>query len=164
MRITPMEIREHQLKKRLFGYDIQEVEAFKDLCAEALEEASKKVHRLEEKLKRTCERLSEFEERESILKETITTAQKMVEDLKENARKEAELIIIEAKNQAEEIVRHARERCERIQDDIVQLRKQKAELVSSIKSILDYHTGILSMNEESDEDKGSDKLTLFPQR
>ncbi len=166
MRMTPLEIREQQIKKKLFGYDVNEVEALRELVCEALEEARKEITGLEEELNAAKEKLAEHEERESILKETITTAQKMVEDIKENAKKEAELIISEASRQAEEMRRQALERAEKIQDEIFQLKKQRIELVNSIKSILDYHRSILSMEEEDSKrmDDEADKLKFFPNK
>jgi cell division initiation protein len=148
MKITPIEIREHKFKKGVLGYDKNEVNTMVGIIAEAMEESAKYSNGLEEKLKGLTTKLSEHEEREKVLRETITTAQKMVEDLKGNARKEAELIISEAKIQADDIVRKAHERVVKLQDEVYQLKKQRMEMQTSIKAILEHHTNLLSMKEQ----------------
>src|SRR3972149_4661418 len=93
----------------------------------------KPLKRAQSKLTDMTAKLMEHEEREKILRETITTAQKMVEDLKNNAKKEAELIISEARIQADELIKKAHERVVKIQDEIYKLKKQRMEIQSSIR-------------------------------
>jgi cell division initiation protein len=163
MKITPLEIKEHKIRKKLFGYDVQEVEVLKEFTAVALEQANKLITELEEKLKDTASRLSEHEQRETMLKDTITTAQKMVDDIKNNAKKEAEIIIAETRQQADEITKHAKKRVQAIQEDILQLKKQRIELETSIKAILDYHSSILLMEEKESRkaDEETEKLKVY---
>lgn len=163
MKVTPLEIKSHGLKKSFKGYDVKEVEELRDLAADALEEAARDIMTLQEKLKDSTERCREYAANENILRETITTAQKMVEDLKTNARKEAELQIAEARLQAEEIVRQAQSRASQVQDDIYRLRKQRKELEASIKAIIEYHSSVLLTEEEEARraDGESEKLKFF---
>jgi len=164
MKITPLEIRGYQFKKGFKGYDIQEVEKLKELASDTLEEMIKANAVLDERLKETNERLSEHIATEKTLKDAITTAHSMGEDLKNNAKKEAELLIAEAKLQAEEIVRQAHSRSRDLQDEIFRLRKQRAEIEFSIKAILDYHMSILTIegDESRKADSESEKLKFLP--
>ncbi|MBI5874645.1 MAG: DivIVA domain-containing protein [Deltaproteobacteria bacterium] len=163
MKITPIEIKEHKFKKTFRGFDPHEVKALTDIVAETLEEAARHNNGLEEKLKGMAARLVEHEEREKILRETITTAQKMVEDLKNNARKEAELIISEAKIQADAMMKKAHERAVQIQGEIFQLKKQRLEMQTSIKTILEHHANLLSLGgqEAAKQDAEDDKLKFI---
>lgn len=145
MKITPIEIKEHRFRKTLGGYDKNEVGAFKELVAESLEEALRNNLSFEEKIRDLTARLAEHEEREKVLRETITTAQKMVEDLKNNARKEAELIISEAKIQADAMIKKAHERVTQVQGEIFELKKQRLEMQTSIKAVIEHHANLLSM-------------------
>ncbi len=164
MGITALEIKEYRLGRSLFGYNRKDVEALRELCAEALTEAAREIAGLEQRLKDTSARLSEHEQREVILKDTITTAQKMVDDLKNNARREAELIVAEARQQADDITRQARDRVLEIQQEIAQLKKQRVELETSLKSTLEYHLSILAIEEKdsSKKDEETEKLAFFP--
>jgi len=148
MKVTALEIRSHQFNKALRGYDTKEVESLKDLAAEALADAAREIAELESKLKDSTRRLSEHIERENVLKNTITTAYKMVEDLKNNAKKEAELIVAEARVRADEIIRDAHNRATALQEEIYRLKKQRIEIETAIKAIIDYHSSTLFLEEE----------------
>ncbi|OGP31726.1 MAG: hypothetical protein A2073_05265 [Deltaproteobacteria bacterium GWC2_42_11] len=156
MKLTPLDIRQHNFKKRVRGYDPDDVDTFLELAAEALEEAAKKVHIFEEKLNRMSHRLEEHEGREKVLKETLTTAQKMVEDIKNNARKEAELIVSEANIRADEIISNAQQRVVELREEIQQLKRQRLEFQSGIKSLLEYHSKLIQMEEEDAAKKDVD--------
>lgn len=163
MRITPLEIRSHQIKKAIRGYDVNEVNSMLEAAADALEESAKEINRLEDKLRETSERLAGHIANENILKETITTAQRMVEDLKGNARKEAELIVAEARLQGDELVRQAHARATQVQDEIHRLKRQRVEIETAIRALIDYHSTTLLM-EEADArkaDEESDKVKYF---
>ncbi|OGQ73021.1 MAG: hypothetical protein A2235_04820 [Deltaproteobacteria bacterium RIFOXYA2_FULL_42_10] len=163
MKITPIEIKEHRFKKGLMGYDKNEVNALMGIIAETIEELAKQNNKLEEKIKDMATKLFEHEEREKILRETITTAQKMVEDLKNNAKKEAELIISEARIQADELVKKAHERIIKIQDEIYQLKKQRLDIQSSLKAMLEHHANLLNMGnrEAAKGDSEDDRLKFI---
>lgn len=163
MKITPIEIKEHRFKKGLMGFDKNEVNALMGIIAETIEELAKQNNKLEEKIKDMATKLFEHEEREKILRETITTAQKMVEDLKNNAKKEAELIISEARIQADELVKKAHERIIKIQDEIYQLKKQRLDIQSSLKAMLEHHANLLNMGnrEAAKGDSEDDRLKFI---
>jgi cell division initiation protein len=163
MKLTPMDIIEQNFKKSVRGYNKKDVNRFKELAAEALEDAVKQINVSEEKLKVMTEQLSEHEERESVLKETITTAQKMSEGIKENARKEAELIVSEARIQAEDLIKNAYKRIANIQNEIYHLKKQRLELQTALKTVLEYHKNLLIMEEEEGRkgDSEDDKLRFL---
>jgi cell division initiation protein len=163
VKVTPLEIKSHGLKKSFKGYDIREVEELREMAADALEEAAREIMALQERLRDASERNLKYAANEDILRETITTAQRMVDDLKTNARKEAELVIAEAKLQAEEIVRQAQSRASHVQEDIYRLRKQRKELEASIKAVIDYHSSVFLTEEEEARkaDEETDKLKYF---
>lgn len=163
MKITALEIRSHQIKKSIRGYDVRETDSILEMAADAIEEATRETNRLEDKLRETSERLAEHMANENILKETITSAQRMVEDLKNNARKEAELIVAEARLQGDEIVRQAHARATKVQEEIHRLKKQRMELETKIKALIDYHSTTLLMEEEDSRraDEESEKLKFF---
>jgi len=140
MKITPIEIEGYALRKKAFGYDPREVESLKERAASALEESNRERTRLEEKVRELEGRLSEHLANETLLKEAITTTQKMTMDIKENAKKEAELIIAESQVRGDDIIRQAQTRAGDISDEILHLKKQRAEFEASLKALLYYHT------------------------
>ncbi|MBI5286202.1 MAG: DivIVA domain-containing protein [Deltaproteobacteria bacterium] len=156
MKITPLDIRQHRFKKRFRGYDPPEVDAFLEVTAETLEEAVNRSNYLEGQLKGMTQKLEEHEGRERLLKEAITTAQGMVEDMRNNALKEAELIISEAKAQADKLIREAHQKVVDLRGEVYQLKKQRLELQSSIKAVLDYHNNLLNIGVEGETVRSSE--------
>jgi len=164
MKITPIEIKGYTFRKKALGYDPHEVESLKERAASTLEDANREKAHLEEKVRELEARLSEHLKNESLLKDAITTAQQMTMDMKENARKEGELIIAESKVRGDDIIRQAQSRASNISDDILRLKKQRAEFEASLKALIYYHTTqILIEEEESTKaDLEADKIKYMP--
>lgn len=164
MKITSLEIRSYELKRALRGYDVREVDALKELAADAIEDASRTIHNLEDRLRDANEKLIEHIANENTLRKTITTAQKMVEDMKTNARKEAELILTEARLQGEDIVRQAHTRSHELQQEIYRLKKQRIDIENQIRTVINYHSTTLLLEEEESgrADEDAEKLKFFP--
>ncbi len=160
MKITALEVKSHSLKKRLFGYDVREVETFKELVSENIEEATREITYLIEKKRELEESLAVHIGNEHTLKEAITSTQKVATDIKGGARKEAELIIADAQLKADEIVARAQSHATGLQEEILRLKGQRIELETSIKAVLEYHsTKLLFEEEESAKaDEESEKL------
>ncbi len=166
MGIKSIDIREFPLRRSTFGYDKKDVEGLKELCIDSLTEASRTVTKLEDELRHARRGLTEHEQREGVLKDTITTAHKMVDDLKENANREADLIKAEAHQKADEITRHAHQRVIEIQQEISRLKAQRLELEVTMQATLNYHMSMLNLEgtEARDRDMEGDKLALFPNK
>src|SRR3954469_19082004 len=96
MRITPMDMRQQRFKSAMRGYDKTEVVAFLTEAADDYEHAMREVDRLRSDLMRTQALLAEHRERENSLRDTLLTAQRVSEELKENAQTESKLIVREA--------------------------------------------------------------------
>ena len=67
MRITPIEIQQHQFKTRLFGYDTASVDRFLEILADELERLHRQNNELKESLARTRTNLEDMREREKVL-------------------------------------------------------------------------------------------------
>ncbi len=164
MKITPIEIKEYSFRKKALGLDPREVDSLKELAASALEDANREKARLEERVRDLEGRLREHVKNEALLKDAITTTQKMSTDIKENARKEAELIIAEAKVRGEDIIRQARSHAKEINSEIAGLKKQRAEFEASLRALLDYHTTKILIDEEEAQkaEEEANKIKYLP--
>src|ERR671939_97153 len=102
MKLTPLDIQQKTFRKlRLGGVDEKEVRAFLELCASEMEDLIRKLHKQDEDLRRLTARIEELRAREHLLQQTLTTAQKLADELKGQARKESQIIVSEAELQAE---------------------------------------------------------------
>lgn len=143
MKITALDIRQKQFKSAMRGHDRKEVEAFLDLVASEFEEVVKENITLKDDLKRKQQKIDEFREREKTLQETMVTAQRISEDIKAAAKKEAELILNEAELQAEKIVADANRKLVQIIDDINELKRQRVQFEAQVKGVIEAHLKLL---------------------
>jgi cell division initiation protein len=146
MRITPIDIQQHQFKTRPFGYEKAGVDRFLELVADELERQHVQIQELKEDLARTRASLEEMRAREATLKETLLTTQKVTDDLKENARREAELMLSEAHLRAERITRAAEERRIQLIAEIQELKRQKVAFEAGLRAVVESHLRLLDLD------------------
>jgi cell division initiation protein len=145
MRVSPTDIRQQSFTVRLFrGFDPQEVDAFLEDVAEDLEFAIKENTTLREQLAAMEERMRAVGEREKILQETLVTTQRLTEEMKEAAKRDAGLHVREAELQGEKIVESARSEEARILNDVQMLKRTRRQLVEEIRSTLETYQRWLS--------------------
>ncbi len=163
MKITALEVLSHPLKKSFMGYDVREVEAFRELVSESIEDMTRDIAYLEENKKELTEKLSTHVDNENVLKGAITTTHQMAMDIKGSARKEADLIVAEARLQAEEIMNQARGHVTRLAEEILRLKGQRIEMEVSVKALVEYHSTRLTAEKEDSEkaDQESEKLKFI---
>ena len=143
MNITPLDITQKQFRKAFRGLDPMEVEAFLGLVAVELEALLKDYANLNDDAQRKAEQLAEFRERERALQETLVAAQKASEEIRDSARKEAEITIADAELQAEKIVQAAHTRFLRIVDDINELKRQRLQFETNVRTLVESHVKLL---------------------
>jgi cell division initiation protein len=146
MAISPIDIQQQRFKTRPFGYDKAQVDLFLELLSEELERLCAVNQGLKEELARSRNGLDEMKGREALLKETLLTTQRMVEDLKNNARRESDIILADAQMRAERIVRDAEERRIQLVNDIQQVKRQRISFESSLRSLVESHLRLLDMD------------------
>src|ERR1043166_9197365 len=90
--LTPLEIQKQTFSRILKGYNADKVRGYLSLVAEEIERLLRDVDRLSRENAMLREDLEDHSQRERILKDTLLSAQKVSEEVKANARKEAEQI------------------------------------------------------------------------
>jgi cell division initiation protein len=133
MRLSAMDIRQQQFAQRFFrGLDPQEVDAFLEEIADDFDELTRENALLKEQLVALEERIKGVEGRERTLQETLVTTQKIAEEFKENARREAELVLREAHLRAEKLMQDTREEHAKLTAEIHALKRLRRHLADEI--------------------------------
>jgi len=151
LRITPLDIQQKQFPIRFRGFDVEEVYAFLEIVREEMENLLRENAFLKEQIQRLESQLKEFRDMEVTLRETLMTAQQMVEEYKNNARKQAELIIKEAELKAEQMVRSAQEKVIKIHEDIMDLKGIRQHIKEELRRLLETHMRMLEFDKEREE-------------
>jgi cell division initiation protein len=150
MKLTPLDIRQHEFRSSWRGYDVKEVEQFLDLVTGEYEDLIRETNLLKEEIIRLNGHLSELREKEQTLKETMITAQRISEDIKSNARKEAEIIISEGQVKAQEVVNNAQLRSMELIEEIKELKRQKIQFEENLRALINTHQKLLEVAGESE--------------
>jgi len=154
MRITPLDIQQKQFKVKLRGFDMEEVYSFLEIIREELEELLKENSMLKERVAILESQLQEYKKIDQSIRDTLMTAQKLVEDFQTNARKEAELIIKEAELKAENIIKDAQEKVVKIHEDIVDLKGIRRHFKEEIRRLIEGHLKMLEFDKEREGEEG----------
>lgn len=164
MRITPLDIQQKQFKKVMRGYDPEDVQTFLELIRTEFEELVKENNVIKDELRRRLSEIDEYKEREKTLKSTMITAQKIAEDIKENAKKDGELIVAEAQVQADRIVNNAHSRMVKIIDEISELKRQRTQYEANLRNLIETHRKLLDVTVEDAEvtQKEAEKVEFLP--
>jgi len=145
MRITPHDIRQQQFTiKMIKGYDPGEVQAFLDDVATDYEALLKEVTLLKEQLTAQEERSRGLVEREKILQDTLVTTQRLTEEMKASARREAELVVREAELRGEKMLEEARAEDSEIRAEILSLKRLRRQAVEEVTSTLERYQRLLT--------------------
>jgi cell division initiation protein len=143
MKITPLDIQQQQFKLTFRGFDIHEVDAFLNLVSSEFEELIRESNRMKEELKKREQELSIYKDQEESIKSALVSIQSITENVKLNARKEAELIIAEAKLQAKKIISDAQADLAELTRQCTELRNQRTQLEASIRSVIQGHLNLM---------------------
>ncbi len=153
MRITPLDIQQKQFPMKLRGFDVEEVYAFLEVIREEMEDLLRENANLKENIQRLDNQMKEYRDMETTLRETLLTAQQMVEDYKMNARKEAELVVKEAELRAESLLNEAQEKVIKIHEDIVDLKGIRRHFKEEVKRLVESHLRMLEFDKERSEEQ-----------
>jgi len=156
MRLTPIDIQQQQFRRVLRGFERREVQAFLDLVAQQMGELIRENNDLRGDLRRSQQSLDEHREREDILREAMLSAQRAIEEIREQAKKEAQLIVTEAELRAEKILQHAHGRIGRLTDEINEIKRQRVRAIEELRATLTTHGKLLELAEQSEEDAGDE--------
>jgi len=149
MKISPMDIQQQQFKGKMFGgLDPEDVDAFLQSVAGEMEELIRENGELKERLNRNATAIAEMEAREAQLRETMLAAQRITEEMKANAQKEAHLMVSEAELKGERIVADAEKKLIQLNNQIQELKREKVQFESGFKGMLDTYYKLLALDHD----------------
>ena len=127
MRISALDIRQQQFTTRMRGFDRQEVEAFLDDVAEDYESVVKENAILKEQLATLEDRSRNITEHEKTLQETLVTTHRLTEEMKNAAKREAEIIVRDAEMRGEKMTEAQRTEEAKLKQDLAALKRVRIQ-------------------------------------
>lgn len=156
MKITPLDIQQARFKVRMRGYDRKEVDSFLDAVTDDYEALVRENNTLREKVGESENQLAELRKKEATLNNTLMKAQDLVQEMKQGAQKDAELVLKEAELKAEGMIRTAHDEVASIKREIIELQKQRVVFLEKIRSVIKVFQRVVEF-EDRDEDKNVKK-------
>lgn len=162
MRIAPLDLRQQRFRTVLRGFDPTEVVAFLTEAADDYEHALREIDRLRQELLRGEQALVEHREREANLRNTLLTAQRLADEIKESAQAESKLIVREAQGRADLLLQKAQGRLSEIERDIDEMRLRRRDVEGTLESSIQALYRALEFIR--DQDRPDDKVLLHRPR
>ena len=148
-RLTPLDVRRTPFKAGLRGYDKDEVEDFRGRVADEMERLTRVNQELEAKTKAVAEQLRSFRERDKALNDALISAQQLRAEIREQAEREAQLILREARAEAERLVEATKGEIRRLQDEVVALERSRRAYLSQMRQLVERQLAGLDAAETS---------------
>ena len=155
MGITSLVVRQKEFKTRFRGFDIQEVDGFLEDVAAQLDAFDRAVEKLTDEKRRLDLENQGYRKREDTMKNAMIQSQNVLDQMKDNAKKSAQVIIASAQVEAEKILNRAHKRLSQLHSDIMELKRQRIQLEMQISSVLESHSKLLEMTKG--ENKAADE-------
>ena len=164
MRISPMDMRQQRFKAAMRGYDRTDVVAFLTEAADDYEHAMREIDRLRGDLMRMEALLAEHRQRESNLRDTLLTAQRLSDELKEAAQTEAKLIVREAQGRADLLLQKTQVRLEEMDHDINEMKLRRRDAEGAVEGTIQALYRALEFIRDQDLTRSDEKVLLHRPR
>jgi cell division initiation protein len=140
MALTPVEIRHVRLGRGFLGYRRAATDRLLEEIVDSFEEVWRERAELQDQNERLESDIARYRDLETLLRKTLVTAERSSEELREQARREADVVLAEARAEARQITQDAH-------SDRDHLRAEASRIRALLRSAL----------EVSDEQNGDDE-------
>lgn len=141
--LTPLDIQNQEFKRVLRGYSEDEVDDFLDKVVTDFEALLKQNQQLRDELEELRSRVEQYRQLENTLHSALIVAQETAEEVKQSARKEAQLIVREAEEDAVRIGKAAEVRVRESEERLTQIQREAQAFRAQLRSLLESHLELL---------------------
>ena len=164
MKVTPLDLRQSQFATSLRGYDKNEVRALLADGADEFENALREVDRLRQELQRAESALTEHRDREVNLRNTLLTAQRLADQIKDAAEQEARMIVREAEGRSDLLLQKTQARLSEIERETTELKLRRRDVEASLEASISALHNALDFIRAKDQGDRDEKLLLHRPR
>jgi len=147
--LTPLDIRRYDFGSALRGYDKARVDEFREQVAAEVEYLLRQCQDLEGKAKGFHEQLRAFRERDKALNEALISAQQLRAEVREQAEREAQLVLREAKAEGERLVDAARAEIRQLDAERAGILKQRQAYLTQMRLVVERQLSELQAAERA---------------
>lgn len=135
--LTALDVRRYDFGNALRGYDRARVDQFREQVAEELERLARQLQELETETRVAREQLKGFQERDKAINEALVSAQQLRAEIREQAEREAQLLMREAQAESEKQIASVREEIRRAEEELQSLWRTRRAFLAQLRHQLE---------------------------
>ena len=143
MELSPLEITQREFGRKFRGLDPEEVHTFLEQIAEEMTRLVQETTNRAAQIQRLEAQLRVHQERADTQRNNRVTAQRMTEEIKSNAAREADLVLKETELKAERLLEHAHQKLAQVQGEIAELVRQRDVFAAKLRGLFKTHMELL---------------------
>lgn len=148
MDLSPNDIRTYEFPSQMRGYDKDEVDNFLDQTALALENSKQENLNLSMEVDSLKTQIATLKEYEDAIKKAAIDARRNADATTDNAKNEANEILLKAKEQAENLVSQKETEVIELKKQIINLEDTKKSFIVELRNLIKNHNDMVNDIEE----------------
>src|SRR6478672_27871 len=134
--LTPLDVRRYDFGRAIRGYNPARVDQFRDQVAEEMERLTRINQDLDSKARSFHEQLRAFRERDKALNDALVSAQQLRADVRDQAEREAQLLVREAQAEGERLLEAASAEVRRMEAELDALDRSRRTYLAQMRALL----------------------------
>src|SRR5687767_9868325 len=135
--LTPLDVRRYDFGRALRGYNPARVDQFRDQVAEEMERLTRINQDLDAKARSFHEQLRAFRDRDKALNDALVSAQQLRGEIRDQAEREAQLVLREARIESDRALDAARSEIRRLEEEIMGLQRVRRTYLAQLRQIIE---------------------------
>jgi DivIVA domain-containing protein len=148
--LTPLDVRKKKgdFRKVMRGYDPEAVDNFLDEVVARMEELVRDHQSLNQRVGQMTDAIADYRERERAMNEALVSAQQLREGMREQAQREADLVLREARAEGERIVSDAKRQVTFALEALRRVQAQRVRFLRLFRALVERQLSELEQEEE----------------
>ncbi|HEX8831057.1 MAG TPA: DivIVA domain-containing protein [Longimicrobium sp.] len=148
--LTPLDVRKKKgdFRRVMRGYDPEAVDNFLDEVVARMEELVRDNQSLNQRVGQMTDAIADYRERERAMNEALVSAQQLREGMREQAQREADLVLREARGEGERIVADAKRQVTFALEALRRVQAQRVRFLRLFRALVERQLSELEQEEE----------------
>lgn len=148
--LTPLDVRKKKgdFRRVMRGYDPDAVDNFLDEVVARMEELVRDHASLSQRVGQMTDAIADYRERERAMNEALVSAQQLREGMREQAQREADLVLREARGEGERIVSDAKRQVTFALEALRRVQAQRVRFLRLFRALVERQLSEIEQEEE----------------
>jgi len=148
--LTPLDVRKKKgdFRRVMRGYDPDAVDNFLDEVVARMEELVRDNQSLGQRVGQMTDAIADYRERERAMNEALVSAQQLREGMREQAQREADLVLREARGEGERIVADAKRQVTFALEALRRVQAQRVRFLRLFRALVERQISEIEQEED----------------